>query len=73
MPYGYIFRPEPQTISQPTECSPLNLVLLGKDGLATSLMKEIRVCIQRHILHPHWYPYLLLQHTSYDEMVSFAL
>ena len=38
-------RPEPQTISQPTECSPLNLVLIGKNGLATSLMKEIRhVC-----------------------------
>ncbi|CAC5425490.1 ARHGAP5 [Mytilus coruscus] len=36
-------RPEPQTITQPTECSPLNLVLLGKDGLATSIMKEIRL------------------------------
>ncbi|XP_071121555.1 rho GTPase-activating protein 190-like isoform X18 [Mytilus edulis] len=36
-------RPEPQTITEPTECSPLNLVLLGKDGLATSIMKEIRL------------------------------
>lgn len=36
-------RPEPKTITQPPESYPLNLVSIGIDGLATSIMKEIRV------------------------------